>query len=334
MFEAMRASAPGKLILTGEYAVLDGAPAVVIGVDRRVTAAVGAGVSSPFLAAVAEELAGRGLVDAARRAAQISVESAPLYAGTQKLGLGSSAAVTVAATALALELGDADIRAGAIAASTTDGWGATSVLSTVASATREPVDQALVLAVASAAHASAQAARGSRGSGADVAAAVHGGVIEFVEGRVARLSWPDDIALVPFFTGIAAETGPLVAQVMRTRTEEIERALATIALRSVSAVDALAASKGVIAAFAHAAEAFDALAAATGLPLVPACVRAAREAMTAFGGTAKTTGAGGGDVAVAFVPADADLDAVRAAIARAGGQPLDLSIDPDGVRLS
>ena len=34
----MIATAPGKLILTGEYAVLDGAPAVVVAVDRRAVA--------------------------------------------------------------------------------------------------------------------------------------------------------------------------------------------------------------------------------------------------------------------------------------------------------
>ena len=37
----MRATAPGKLILTGEYAVLEGAPAIVVAVDRRVVATVG-----------------------------------------------------------------------------------------------------------------------------------------------------------------------------------------------------------------------------------------------------------------------------------------------------
>jgi len=37
----MIATAPGKLILTGEYAVLDGAPALVIAVDRRVVATRG-----------------------------------------------------------------------------------------------------------------------------------------------------------------------------------------------------------------------------------------------------------------------------------------------------
>ena len=31
----IRASAPGKIVLSGEYAVLDGAPAICAAVDRR-----------------------------------------------------------------------------------------------------------------------------------------------------------------------------------------------------------------------------------------------------------------------------------------------------------
>ena len=55
----MIATAPGKLILTGEYAVLDGAPALVVAVDRRVSARrrTGPRGSSPFLVAVADEIA-------------------------------------------------------------------------------------------------------------------------------------------------------------------------------------------------------------------------------------------------------------------------------------
>jgi len=322
----MKATAPGKLILTGEYAVLEGAPAIVVGVDRRVSAIVGQAAGSPFLTAVRDELHARGREDAAMKAATLAVESDELYSGDQKLGLGSSAAVTVAATALALELAAAGQRAEAMAASTTDGWQAVNVLSTVASETREPVDRELVLAIASAAHARAQAERGSRGSGADVAAAVYGGVIEFTAGKVRPLAWPNDLSLITFFTGVSASTGPLVREVMATHPTE---ALAQIRAASLAAIEHMS-----VAAFARCADAFDALAAATKLPLVPACVTAVRRAMAGFGGTAKTTGAGGGDVAVAVVPATADRAAVEAAIAGAGGQVLPLLIDRDGIRLT
>lgn len=322
----MKATAPGKLILTGEYAVLEGAPAIVVGVDRRVSAIIGHSLGSPFLSAVRDELRAQGREVAALKAGQLAVESDELYSGEQKLGLGSSAAVTVAATALALELAAAEQRAEAMAAVTTDGWQAVNVLSTVASETRVPVDRELVLAIASAAHAHAQAERGSRGSGADVAAAVYGGVIEFTAGKVRPLEWPNELALITFFTGVSASTGPLVRDVMGTRPTE---ALAEIRAASLAAIAQMS-----VAAFARCADAFDALAAATKLPLVPACVTAAREAMAAFGGTAKTTGAGGGDVAVAIVPATADRAAVEAEIARAGGQVLPLQLDRDGVRLT
>lgn len=322
----MKATAPGKLILTGEYAVLEGAPAIVVGVDRRVSAIIGASQGSPFLTAVRDELHARGREDAARKAGLLAVQSDELYSGEQKLGLGSSAAVTVAATALALELADAETRAEAMAAATTDGWQATNVLSTVASETREPIDRALVLAIASAAHARAQEARGSRGSGADVAAAVYGGVIEFTAGKVRPLAWPTSVALVTFFTGVAAQTGPLVRDVMAKRPTE---ALARIRAASEAAIANIS-----VEAFARCADAFEGLAAATGLPLVPACVIAARRAMASFGGTAKTTGAGGGDVAIAVVPATADRAAVEAAITAAGGEVLPLQVDRDGVHLT
>ena len=59
----MIASAPGKLHLAGEYAVLDGAEAVVAAIDRRVIARADGAASepSPFLAAVADALAARGV---------------------------------------------------------------------------------------------------------------------------------------------------------------------------------------------------------------------------------------------------------------------------------
>src|SRR5687768_17097612 len=105
MLDSMTATAPGKLIVTGEYAVLDGAPALVVAMDRRVIARYAPGVakgSSAFLLALAHEIAARYGHDAGQIAMSIVVDLSSFYDGEQKLGLGSSAAVTVAATALAL----------------------------------------------------------------------------------------------------------------------------------------------------------------------------------------------------------------------------------------
>lgn len=373
------ATAPGKLILTGEYAVLDGAPALVIAVDRRVVARRQPGddrpPSSPFLLAVARELAQRYGADSpgARAALEIAVDSSAFYADSQKLGLGSSAAVTVAATALALV------------------------------AQHRAFDRAEVLAIALAAHANAQGAKGARGSGADIAAAVYGGVIAFTtravresdaivrgsndagrntddavrgsddavrgsddarrntddvvrgsdevcrsdNGRggsermpqVTRHHWPSGVTLIPFFTGVSADTATLVSQLAAARAVNpvpVDAALSAVAEASKAACASLAqppeqAASGLLAALCLAAAATDQLADATGVALVPACVTAARSALQALGGTAKTTGAGGGDVAIAVIPASADVTIATRSLIEAGCQPLQLTVDDSGV---
>lgn len=309
----MIATAPGKLILTGEYAVLDGAPALVVAVDRRAVATRRSGAprgSTPFLAAVANELAQRRGADhpAARAALEIIVDSSAFYDQEMKLGLGSSAAVTVAATARAL---------GAL----------------------DDLDRDEIFAIALAAHAAAQAPRGTRGSGADVAASVYGGTIVFTAGHVDRQRWPGSITLLPFFTGRAADTPQLVAQVGAARAARpiaVDAALLAVADASRAACAAVSApadlaATAVIAAFALAAHATDRLAAATGVDLVPGCVIAARSAMARLGGTAKTTGAGGGDIAIALIPATADVTDATRSLIQAGCQPLHLSVDETGV---
>lgn len=312
----MTSTAPGKLILTGEYAVLDGAPALVIAVDRRVVARIRKPVpagSSPFLVAVANELAERRGSDHAsvKAALGISVDSSAFYDGPTKLGLGSSAAVTVAATALALaEAGEG-----------------------------RPKD---VMEIAMAAHATAQGSRGARGSGADIASAVKGGTIKFEAGRATKLAkWPEGLVLIPFFTGVSADTATLVARVMEARAArptEVDAALVAIADASSAAIAPFGSryrgtATVVIGAFSLAAAAIDRLAAATGVPLVPECVRAARAAIAAFGGTAKTTGAGGGDIGIAVIPATADVTNARHALIQCGCKPLSLSVDEVGVDL-
>jgi phosphomevalonate kinase len=349
----MIATAPGKLIVTGEYAVLDGAPAIVVAVDRRAVARRNATPrgSSPFLLAVADEIAARrGASDPAAHAAlEISVDSTAFYdqsaarrlgaitlprgsitaqraavdpaiappatigLDSTKLGLGSSAAVTVAATALALGT----------------------------------VDRHEVLEVALAAHARAQGPRGARGSGADIAASVHGGTLVFSRStstapcHIERRRWPSAVAIAPFFTGAAADTAQLVARVTAARDANrtaVDAALAAIADASRAACAALAAPPDVapvalIGALALAANATDRLAIATAIDLVPTCVTQARAQLARLGGTAKTTGAGGGDVGIAVFPATVDATVVTRLLIEAGCQPLRISLDETGVDL-
>jgi phosphomevalonate kinase len=345
-------------MLSGEYAVLDGAPALMVAVNRRAVARVesgGARGSSPFLLAVASELAAqRGDGDgAARVALQIAVDSRGFYDGTNKLGLGSSAAVTAAAVYLALASTDANI-------------------------SLEEVH-----AVAAAAHGRAQAPMGARGSGADIAAAVYGGVIEFTrpgapltasgawrvskerfatqsvanaampelvamaraEGdptaNIQKRAWPKSVRLLTFFTGTSASTTALVQRVQQARAlnpSTVEAALMALADASRAACAAMIApadlaATALIGSLALGAAAMDRLAAATGAELVPDVVVRARQALARYGGTAKTTGAGGGDLAIAVIPSTADATEIERVLIQVGCRLVPLSVDETGVDL-
>jgi phosphomevalonate kinase len=82
----VRVAAPGKLMLTGSYAVLEGAPAIVCAVSRLAVAG-GESMSSPSPEVVA----------AMEGATAPGIDVSELFAGGHKLGLGSSAAAVVAA---------------------------------------------------------------------------------------------------------------------------------------------------------------------------------------------------------------------------------------------
>ena len=195
-------------------------------------------------------------------------------------------------------------------------------------------------AVALAAHAAGQS---GRGSGADVAAAVHGNVIHYAKGQpVERLSWPAGVTLIPFFTGIAAKTTQLIARMDEARAANpaaVDAALAAVATASRAACQACAvkapdiAGNALVSALSLAAHATDQLAAAAGFSLVPPVVARARTAMSGLGGTAKTTGAGGGDVAIAVLPSREDVTIARRLLIEAGCQLLDMSVDQLGVDL-
>lgn len=207
------ASAPGKVVLCGEYAVLDGAPAISMAVQRRARVQVEAGendfhsVASPGLhdltLAFRSNAAGtiRWLDSAPPEASSAlleqvwqSVQPSPAghlaltldtrelcdEASGSKLGIGGSSALAVALTAALL------------------GSGRTSD----------------VHRTAALAHRNFQA---GRGSGIDVATAYCGGVIGFYmrQERITRLLWPDGLHFAVFWCGESARTTTKLAKLER-----------------------------------------------------------------------------------------------------------------------
>jgi phosphomevalonate kinase len=301
----MKAMAPGKLVLTGAYAVLDGAPATVVAVDRYAVADAWrrSRASAPEI-----DLAFDGAP-----APETDV-SAQQDASGRKLGIGSSASALVAALAADALANGEDVASTAV--------------------------RARIFAAARAAHARAQ----NGGSGIDVAASVYGGVLRYavVGGTPAMrsLRYPEGLTITAFASGVASRTSDLRARVDAARARaprELEQHFQAMHRVAAVAADSLEAgdAHGFIASSRAYGELLDQLGRLADAPIVIPEVRelAAWAAATSPAGGAAflPSGAGGGDVAVwigAVAPPGTFLERARAA----SHTPLFLSIDGRGVR--
>ncbi len=324
----VRAKAPGKLILLGEYVVLAGGPALVMAVDRYCLAEIHPSDDGIcHLHTLADrsadhdfrlaEISDVGVVDAVAQRWPIEnagawrgrLDSSQLFATGRKLGLGSSAAALVA-------------WAGAWSAY----WrerGESAV---------EPTVEDLVTL-----HRQMQA---GAGSGLDVAASLHGGVQEYrlvADDRPAAVSvtLPNSVRFVGVSTPRAASTPNLIARFEAWR--EQEPAAAAMQLDRMRQVAEL----GVALARASDAEQFfavvrqyglelDALGAAIGVDIVTPEHAAIAAVAARTGVTYKVSGAGGGDIGLGLATDDGALEAFSAAVP-AGCEVLRLAIDEAGL---
>lgn len=350
--QSVTVSAPGKLVLFGEYAVLFGAPAAVAAVDRRavVTLSPSAGDDWQMMAPGMVERPARLIpgpgnsvrwVDEAARDAFGLVEK--LFGGLQgsidlqglpplsitldtrsffesaegdraKLGLGSSAALTVAL-------------AGAL-----EDW-----------AGRELDEDSMVqLQRYVDLH---RAVQGGAGSGIDVAASTLGGVIRFrlAEDRTIaeaeKLVLPGMLRLVFVWTGRSASTGDFLGRLHASRAEnpgEVDPVLDDLASVSATGVEAL--ERNDAGTFLDAVDAFwavlDRLGAAIKMPILSDAHRALRGIADGCGVHYKPSGAGGGDFGIGFTIDRAAADAFKRGVAAGGFRALDVSVDHPGLTSS
>jgi phosphomevalonate kinase len=306
-------TAPGKLVLLGEYAVLDGFPAIVAAVNRRASGQFVPGRSpeSPLV-----EVAVRGAKDAlgpnrsALPRGSVLVDTAAFSLNGTKMGIGSSAATAVVSVGAVLEM------AGLAVVDSMD----------------------LIFNVASAAHREAQ---GGLGSGADVAAAVYGGMLHYTRpahgsATIRRLPPLTGVETVVFSTGTASSTVDCLQAVAafaaanRETHRQLLPPIADAVTRFEAGLFARDASE-IFAAIGAAHAGMEMLGQAAGVPIVTPVLAHAAVAADEVGGAAKPSGAGGGDVGIAFLP---DPDAAEAFRTRARGLGLgilDLFVDPTGV---
>jgi phosphomevalonate kinase len=298
----VRARAPGKAFLAGEYAVLDGATAVIAAIARHAVAdTAGPASERPEVRAVVDALA-------ARRGSRVipAVDVTALQLEHRKLGLGGSAAAAVA-TAAAI-LGEVGVDLGLATARA--GW----------------------LAPIVAAH---RASQGGAGSGGDVAAALWGGVITFSAGpgpdelRVAAFALHPEVAIVLADAGGGARTAPLARAALQVGVPAALRDAAPALSAALASGDPRAIR---LAVDLHVRGMAD-LGAALGQDLLPPSFRRLAALCAVRGSAAKPSGAGGGELAVAFAPGrDAAARLVQALVA-AGSWAEVATIDPLGARV-
>lgn len=312
------ASAPGKLVVCGEYAVLAGAPALVAAVNRRVTCTLSAAqlggwrfTSTGFTAQEAMSKAEvfraaptttPGLVRHAIAAAaapehlHVAIDSSPCYLNGVKLGVGSSAAmVTSVAAAFAALGGDAPS-----------------------------------LAQLYDIHAAYQGG----GSGLDVAAAVTGGVIRFQERRVAPVRWPASLHMTFVFTGAGTHTPELLAKFDVWRRDARRPALDRLADAAQQVADCTVNAESFLAAlgdYTAVLQRFDRIAR---IGVFGPGHRIAHALAERLGLVYKPCGAGGGDTGMA-VAEDQDAIAAFERDARSTGLtvvPMEIAFDGLTVR--
>lgn len=326
------ASAPGKILLCGEYAVLDGAPSLCVAVNRRASVLIQQNergehsVRSPGFAdgsyrfsidpgggfnwnAGGEALPDFSILERVWPAqARQSSPSVDLVldtgafvepGGGRKLGLGASAALTVALVGALARLQN----------------------------TTTELDAMIE------AH---QQFQGGSGSGADVASAFSGGVIEYRRRETAfvrPMTWRNDLEYAVLWSGQSVSTVQKLSQLAASKADTGSRAdLGRASSEIINAWDK-AGAEAIISLFDRYTKTLAVFSDDHGLGIFDAGHAELVDLALSCGVVYKPCGAGGGDIGMAL---SADREAIDRFLADAdshGFTQLELRIDDNGLNV-
>lgn len=330
---SVSASAPGKVVLSGEYAVLRQAPAISTAVDCRAIARLVATedsfhcVATPghadgrwrFTANSAGEIdwldeppaGGLKLIEAAWLATvprapgglSITVDTASFFTADShvKLGLGSSAA---AMTALIGALCQLD-----------SGKNDTAVL----------VNEA---------H---RALQHGLGSGVDVATSIRGGVIEFRMGNPnvqSHYSWPDGLCYRFLWSGEPADTVSKIGKFHAAGSNDESSGALVAASEDAASVWAAGDAAEILGVFRHYIDTLRQFSIDHDLGIFDAGHDKMTALAASFDVVYKPCGAGGGDIGIALAIDESAMIRFCAQATTNGFQQLAVALDPNGVMVS
>ncbi len=310
-------SAPGKLLLIGEYAVLDGGLALVAATRQRVYVRLalqqGAAPSPDALSAE---------MRASKRIAQerlglevppLHVDVGELWRGKRKLGLGSSAAASVAVAGFV--------------------YACAGRLLTDHETRKQIFEDAL------AGHASVA----PLGSGADIAASTWGQLLQYrrcaltpARPEVARMLWPDDWHVAVVWSGSSARTSGYLHRLAQLPPHERTGLMKPLSAASAAFIQAVqdtnfAGLCEATSAFVHAELRLEQKLQAA---IVTAQLRRIASLAGEHGGVGKPSGAGGGDSAVVFFAGEEEAKLFSSACTKAGFVVWPLSFGAEGISAS
>jgi phosphomevalonate kinase len=322
---SVTASAPGKLVLSGEYAVLDGAPAVCMAVDRRarVTLATTDNDWHTVTAPGFSDATGRfnvvdgkfewlmdgkelRLVEHVWQTANtkmpghvsLTLDSSEFKDDQSgiKFGIGSSAALTVALSNALCQVAQTD-----------------------ADATR----------IAFAAHRQFQQ---GLGSGVDVACSSMGGLIAYTMGGATarRLDWPVGLAMGVVWVGAPASTSDKLEQ-LRRQAARASRAALVLGARRLAAAWEGGEAEAILDEYRDYTNVLQEFSVDHELGIFDAGHAELTAAAARAGVVYKPCGAGGGDTGVILAADQSAIEAFAKIAQDLSALHLDMHIDENGV---
>ncbi len=308
------ASAPAKVVLGGEYAVLDGAPGICMAVDRRAVASIAPTEDDGLVAAP-------GITDLIGRFRWIGDELSWLDGAEEYRLVDPALRTSGRRDALAIALNTMNF---ADDAGNKYGIGSSAaIMVALCAALHESAD---VYEIAAVAH---RVFQDGAGSGIDIACSTTGGLIAFQRGEVESLAWPEDLHFRLLWTGAKASTAEKIAALAKTDALPSRERLAEKAAQ-ISAAWRGGDAGRILADYPVWIEALREFSDDYGLDVFGAGHDALVSAAADAGLVYKPCGAGGGDVGVVLGIDPAALDEF---VTTSGIAVVECALDDSGVRI-